>query len=120
MRNILNFETQISMEQGIEEILWTLRHVVLSRTRLAKDIVITLPSGEIEDSQCTMNSTGLYIESDGSKKKARFHLTDKIKSPVHLSIGQEAVAVVCQALRPEDTVLALIEGMRSTWPRAAI
>lgn len=31
--------------------------------------------------------------------------TDKIKSPVHLSIGQEAVSVgVCEALNPEDVV----------------
>lgn len=36
---------------------------------------------------------------------ARVYPTDKIKSPVHLSIGQEAVAVgVCQALRPDDIV----------------
>lgn len=31
---------------------------------------------------------------------ARVYPTDKIKSPVHLSIGQEAIAVgVCEALR---------------------
>src|SRR5678815_4927599 len=36
---------------------------------------------------------------------ARVYPTDKIRSPVHLSIGQEAVAVgVCRALRPDDTV----------------
>lgn len=36
---------------------------------------------------------------------ARVYPTDKIKSPVHLSIGQEAVAVgVCEALRPDDVV----------------
>lgn len=34
---------------------------------------------------------------------ARVYPTDKIKSPVHLSIGQEAVSVgVCEALRPGD------------------
>ncbi len=34
---------------------------------------------------------------------ARIYPTDKLKSPVHLSIGQEAVSVaVCEALRPED------------------
>lgn len=33
--------------------------------------------------------------------------SDKIQSPVHLSIGQEAVAVgVCDALRPDDIVFA--------------
>jgi len=36
---------------------------------------------------------------------ARVYPTDKIKSPIHLSIGQEAVSVgVCEALLPEDVV----------------
>jgi TPP-dependent pyruvate/acetoin dehydrogenase alpha subunit len=36
---------------------------------------------------------------------ARIYPSDKIKSPVHLSIGQESVAVgVCEALRPDDVV----------------
>lgn len=36
---------------------------------------------------------------------AKVYPTDKIKSPVHLSIGQEAVSVgVCEALQLEDTV----------------
>lgn len=36
---------------------------------------------------------------------ARVYPTDKVKSPVHLSIGQEAVSVgVCEALRPDDVV----------------
>jgi TPP-dependent pyruvate/acetoin dehydrogenase alpha subunit len=35
----------------------------------------------------------------------RAYPTDKIKSPVHLSIGQEPVSVgVCEALRPDDVV----------------
>src|ERR1700746_3113723 len=35
----------------------------------------------------------------------RAYPTDKIKSPVHLSIGQEAVSVgVCEALEPADVV----------------
>ena len=36
---------------------------------------------------------------------ARLYPTDRIKSPVHLSIGQEAVSVgLCEALRPDDVV----------------
>src|SRR5579863_4976361 len=36
---------------------------------------------------------------------ARIYPSDKIKSPVHLSIGQESVAVgVCDAMRPDDVV----------------
>jgi TPP-dependent pyruvate/acetoin dehydrogenase alpha subunit len=36
---------------------------------------------------------------------ARIYPSDKIKSPVHLSIGQEAIAVgICDPLRPDDVV----------------
>ena len=42
---------------------------------------------------------------------ARVYATDKIKSPVHLSIGQEAVSVgVCEALRTEDVVFGTYRG----------
>lgn len=42
---------------------------------------------------------------------ARIYHTDKIKSPIHLSIGQEAVSVgVCEALRPDDTVFGTYRG----------
>jgi TPP-dependent pyruvate/acetoin dehydrogenase alpha subunit len=35
----------------------------------------------------------------------RVYPTDKVKSPIHLSIGQEAVSVgVCEGLRPDDIV----------------
>src|SRR5258707_3667644 len=38
---------------------------------------------------------------------ARIYPSDKIRSPVHLSIGQEAVAVgVCDPLRADDAVSA--------------
>jgi TPP-dependent pyruvate/acetoin dehydrogenase alpha subunit len=42
---------------------------------------------------------------------AEIYPTDKIKSPVHLSIGQEAVAVgVCDALRSDDIVSGTYRG----------
>ena len=42
---------------------------------------------------------------------AEIYPTDKIKSPVHLSIGQEAVAVgVCDALRADDVVSGTYRG----------
>jgi TPP-dependent pyruvate/acetoin dehydrogenase alpha subunit len=42
---------------------------------------------------------------------ARVYPTDTIKSPVHLSIGQEAVSVgVCEALAPEDVVFGTYRG----------
>lgn len=45
----------------------------------------------------------LYRIRRVEEEVARVYPSDKIKSPVHLSIGQEAVAVgVCEALRPQD------------------
>lgn len=42
---------------------------------------------------------------------ARVYATDKIKSPVHLSIGQEAVSVgVCEALQGQDIVFGTYRG----------
>ncbi len=42
---------------------------------------------------------------------ARVYATDKIKSPVHLSIGQEAVSVgICEALQPSDVVFGTYRG----------
>jgi pyruvate dehydrogenase E1 component alpha subunit len=42
---------------------------------------------------------------------ARVYPTDKIKSPVHLSIGQEAVSVgICEALRPDDVAAPTYRG----------
>lgn len=42
---------------------------------------------------------------------ARIYPTDKIKSPVHLSIGQEAISVgVCEALRKDDIVFGTYRG----------
>jgi TPP-dependent pyruvate/acetoin dehydrogenase alpha subunit len=42
---------------------------------------------------------------------AKIYPTDKIKSPVHLSIGQEAISVgVCDILRPDDVVSPTYRG----------
>jgi TPP-dependent pyruvate/acetoin dehydrogenase alpha subunit len=42
---------------------------------------------------------------------ARVYPTDRIKSPVHLSIGQEAVSVgICDVLRPDDVVSPTYRG----------
>ena len=42
---------------------------------------------------------------------ARIYPTDKIKSPIHLSIGQEAAAAgVCEALQPEDVISITYRG----------
>lgn len=45
------------------------------------------------------------------ERVAHIYPTDKIKSPVHLSIGQEAPSVgVCAALRPSDVVFGTYRG----------
>jgi len=47
----------------------------------------------------------LYCIRRTEEKIAEIYPTDKIKSPVHLSIGQESVSVgVCDVLRPDDVV----------------
>jgi len=47
----------------------------------------------------------LYRIRRAEEEIARIYPSDKIKSPVHLAIGQESVAVgVCEALCPEDVV----------------
>ncbi|MHB1423420.1 MAG: thiamine pyrophosphate-dependent dehydrogenase E1 component subunit alpha [Gemmataceae bacterium] len=53
----------------------------------------------------------LYRIRQVEEALARVYPTDKIKSPIHLSIGQEAVSVgVCEALRPDDVVFGTYRG----------
>ncbi len=53
----------------------------------------------------------LYLIRRVEEEVARVYPSDTIKSPVHLSIGQEAVSVgVCAALRPTDVVFGTYRG----------
>ncbi len=53
----------------------------------------------------------MYLIRRVEEEIIRVYPTDKIKSPVHLSIGQEAVSVgVCRALRPDDVVFGTYRG----------
>src|SRR5438477_3641492 len=53
----------------------------------------------------------LYRIRRVEEEVARVYHTDCIKSPVHLSIGKEAVSVgVCEALEPEDVVFGTYRG----------
>jgi TPP-dependent pyruvate/acetoin dehydrogenase alpha subunit len=53
----------------------------------------------------------LYRIRHLEEEVARIYPSDKIKSPVHLSIGQEAVSVgVCEALEPRDVVFGTYRG----------
>ena len=54
---------------------------------------------------CEQFYRSLYKIRRVEEEIARIYPSDKIKSPVHLSIGQEAVSVgVCEALRADDVV----------------
>ena len=53
----------------------------------------------------------LYLIRRVEEEIARVYTTDRIKSPVHLSIGQEAVSAgVCAALRHDDEVFGTYRG----------
>jgi TPP-dependent pyruvate/acetoin dehydrogenase alpha subunit len=53
----------------------------------------------------------LYRIRHVEEEIARVYPTDKIKSPVHLSIGQESVSVgVCHALRGDDVAFGTYRG----------
>ncbi|MGH7035071.1 MAG: thiamine pyrophosphate-dependent dehydrogenase E1 component subunit alpha [Stellaceae bacterium] len=53
----------------------------------------------------------LYRIRRVEEKIIEYYPTDKIKSPVHLSIGQESVSVgVCAALAPEDVTFGTYRG----------
>lgn len=53
----------------------------------------------------------LYLIRKVEEEIARIYPSDKIKSPVHLSIGQEAISVgVCEALRSDDIVFGTYRG----------
>src|SRR5690242_9440960 len=53
----------------------------------------------------------LYRIRRVEEEVARVYPTDKIKSPVHLSIGQESVSVgVCEALGRRDVVYGTYRG----------
>jgi TPP-dependent pyruvate/acetoin dehydrogenase alpha subunit len=53
----------------------------------------------------------LRLVQRAEEEVARIYPSDRIKSPVHLSIGQEAVSVgVCDALRPDDVVAPTYRG----------
>ena len=53
----------------------------------------------------------LYRIRKTEEEIARIYPTDKIKSPIHLSIGQEAISVgVCETLRPDDVVFGTYRG----------
>lgn len=55
--------------------------------------------------------TSLYRIRRVEEEIAKVYPTDKIKSPVHLSIGQEAVSVgVCEALDTDDVVFGTYRG----------
>ena len=53
----------------------------------------------------------LFLIRSVEQKIAKVYPSDVIKSPVHLSIGQEAISVgICDVLRREDIVFGTYRG----------
>src|SRR5437764_4413014 len=71
-------------------------------------------AAEVKKGDAALNSQlyrSLYRIRRVEEEVARVYPTDRIKSPVHLSIGQEAVSVgVCAALEPCDVVFGTYRG----------
>ena len=82
----MGWKPAISFREGIERNLPTIRAVAKAACGFAtahRPLPFALP------------------HSPSRRRMARVYATDKIKSPVHLSIGQEAVSVgICDALQP--------------------
>ena len=69
----------------------------------------TLESATLADVERIFRSLLLIRRTE--ERIASVYPTDSIKSPVHLSIGQEAIAVgVCDLLRPDDVVAMSYRG----------
>lgn len=65
----------------------------------------------MEKSKIILFYRSLYMIRRVEEEIVRIYPTDEIKSPVHLSIGQEAVAVgICSALAPGDIVFGTYRG----------
>lgn len=64
------------------------------------------------DADCCMELYRIMLRIRRAEEKiVEIYPSDKIQSPVHLSIGQEAVSAgVCYALRPEDRVYGTYRG----------
>src|SRR5438105_9209955 len=68
-------------------------------------------AGGPDQADCERIYCSLYLIRRVEEEVARVYPTDKIKSPCHLSIGQEAVSVgVCDVLRREDIVFGTYRG----------
>jgi TPP-dependent pyruvate/acetoin dehydrogenase alpha subunit len=66
---------------------------------------LEMNTSEIATDKCARVYHQLFRIRRVEEEIAQVYPTDKIKSPVHLSIGQESVAVgVCDTLLPEDVV----------------
>jgi pyruvate dehydrogenase E1 component alpha subunit len=66
---------------------------------------------ELSKSDLARIYRALRLIRRAEEEVARIYPSDKIKSPVHLSIGQESVAVgVCDVLKPDDAVSGTYRG----------
>ena len=68
-------------------------------------------AGDVEPTDVERIYRPLRLIRRAEEKLSQLYPSDKIKSPVHLSIGQEAISVgVCDALRADDVVSPTYRG----------
>src|SRR3984885_1248743 len=68
-------------------------------------------TGDVEPADIERIYRSLRLIRRAEEKISQLYPSDKIKSPVHLSIGQEAISVgVCDALRADDVVSPTYRG----------
>lgn len=74
-------------------------------------VIKAAPAEQLAQSTIERIYRSLRLIRRAEEEVARIYPTDKVKSPVHLSIGQEAASVgVCDVLRPDDVVAPTYRG----------
>ena len=72
---------------------------------------VSTASSALEPADLERIYRSLRLIRRAEEEVARIYPSDKIKSPVHLSIGQEAASVgICDVLRPDDVVAPTYRG----------
>lgn len=83
--------------------------LVVQRAKHGAEVKVVVENASLAPVSRVYRSLRLIRRAE--EEIARIYPTDKIKSPVHLSIGQESIAVgVCDPLEPRDAVSGTYRG----------
>jgi TPP-dependent pyruvate/acetoin dehydrogenase alpha subunit len=96
----------------IERLFNKLKHFrVWERSVMNQSAIKAIPGAPLEQADIERIYRSLRLIRRAEEQIACIYPSDKIKSPVHLSIGQEAVSVgVCDVLRTDDVVSPTYRG----------